>query len=108
MKSFILIVLVVINCLPTESKVNAWAAQSQVNAAVDFKAKECSNRAPQPPLFVFTDQEKRTLDLCTIAITRTNCPFTGYPIICLGLYYEGASPEIPWYINFNELAKQKY
>jgi hypothetical protein len=91
------------------SLVPAWHAQSQINAAVDYKAKECKTPPPQPPLYVFTDQVPRNLDFCTIAITRTNCPFDGYPIACLGIYYTQATPkELPWYFNFNELAKKKF
>ncbi len=107
---FILILLSIYtyNCVPYEEKISAWNAQTQVNAAVDFKAKQCNSFAPQPPLYVFTDQVQRNLDLCTIAITRMECPFNEYPIICLGIYTESETPEIPWYINFNELTKVRF
>ncbi|MCB1178210.1 MAG: hypothetical protein KDK36_11565, partial [Leptospiraceae bacterium] len=91
------------NCVPYDDKISSWDAQSQLNAAVDFKAKECKTPSPQPPLYVFTDQEKRNLDLCTIAITRLTCPFNDYPIICLGIYIDSPTPDIPWYMNFNDL-----
>ncbi|MDX1956946.1 MAG: hypothetical protein SFU98_00140 [Leptospiraceae bacterium] len=125
MKTFSILILILWNCLPTESKVSLVNAQSQINAAVNFKAKSCrdeclkanpnnqticpSGNPPQPPLFVFTDQMQRNLDFCSIAILRTNCPFDGYPIACIGIYYEQGTPnELPWYFNFNELAKNKF
>lgn len=102
----------------------AWDAQSQINAAAVFKANECKKEClndstktdktqctdalPQPPLYVFTDQDSRNLNLCSIAITRTNCPFNGYPIICLDIYIKKKTPDIPWYLNFNnDLAKRQ-
>ena len=96
------------NCVPYDESIPAWDAQTQVNAAAEFKAKECKSETPQPPLYVFTDQVKRNLDLCTIAITRMECPFNEYPIICLGIYVESPTPEIPWYLNFNELTKVRF
>lgn len=104
-----LFLLVIIQfCTPINDKVPAWDAQTQINAAAEFKAKECSSPVPQPPLYVFTDQIQRNLDLCSIAITRTNCPFTGYPIICMGIYLSKPVSSLHWLFNFDEFAKQKF
>lgn len=96
------------NCRANDESVPAWDAQTQINAAAEFKAKECKGHVPQPPLLVFHDQEKRNVDLCSIAITRTECPFTGYPIICMGIYLKKPVPDFPWYVNFNELTKTRF
>lgn len=101
------IIFLLVYCRPAETTVPAFDAQSQINAAADFKAKECNQPVPQPPLYVFTDQEQRNVDLCSIAITRLSCPFDGYPIICLGIYMPDPVPDIPWYLNFDELTKER-
>lgn len=108
MKLLLSAILLFSGCIPYEEKIPKWNAQTQLNAAVEFKARECRTPAPQPPLFVFTDQYKRNLDLCTIAITKIACPFNDYPIICLGIYYTKETPNLPWYVNFNELTKQRF
>jgi hypothetical protein len=110
MKFFYLgmIILLFANCLPNNDTVPAWDAQTQINAAAEYKAKECNGPVPQPPLYVINDQIKRNLDLCSIAITRLECPFNGYPIICMGIYLEKPVPEFPWYVNFNELTKTRF
>ena len=102
---FILVFL--IGCVPVDDKISKEEAQNQIYFSADFKAKKCGTSIPQPPLIVFTDQLQRNLDLCTIAITRMDCPFDGYPIICLGIYSPEAVPTIPWYFNFKELTKTK-
>lgn len=109
MKRIIIICLVLLtNCLPNNPLVPAFDAQSQINAAAEYKAKECQTPVPQPPLYVFFDQQKRNVDLCSIAITRMECPFYEYPIICLGIYLKQPVPELPWYVNFNELTKTRF
>ncbi|MEM7180815.1 MAG: hypothetical protein AAF518_07875 [Spirochaetota bacterium] len=106
--SLLLCVLALSLCRPANTKIPAFNAQSQINAAADFKAKECNQDVPQPPLYVFADQEQRNVDLCSIAITRLKCPFGGYPIICFGLYTSSPTPEIPWYLNFNALTDERF
>ncbi|MBP7280156.1 MAG: hypothetical protein KBA66_01170 [Leptospiraceae bacterium] len=107
MKSILFLLLFLFYC--NEKPIPAWQAQSQINAAAEFKARECNQSGPpQPPLLVFTDQDSRNLNLCSIAITRTDCPFEGYPIICLSLYMKDKVDDIPWYLNFNnDLAKRQ-
>ena len=123
MKLILFFLAFLISC--NEKPVPAWDAQSQINAAVTYKAKacrdECVNNAitatakadcretiPQPPLLVSTDQDSRNLNLCSVAITRTGCPFAGYPIICLGIYTTEKLGDVPWYLNFNnDLAKRQ-
>jgi len=107
LRYILLILLFLISC--AEKPIPAWEAQSQINAAVDFKTRECKQAGPpQPPLLVFTDQDSRNLNLCSVAITRTACPFEGYPIICLSIYMKDKVDDIPWYLNFNnDLAKRQ-
>lgn len=97
-----------IACVPVSDKVPQWDAQTQINAALDFKAKQCGSAVPQPPLYVLRDQFKRNVDLCSIAITRMDCPLDGYPIICMAIYLSKPYPEIKWYENFNELTKIRF
>lgn len=106
-KIFIFFVLF-ITCVPVSDKVPQWDAQTQINAAIDFKAKECGGDPPQPPLYVMYDQYERNVDLCSIAITRMECPLDGYPIICIAIYLSKPYPEIKWYENFNELTKVRF
>jgi hypothetical protein len=107
LKRILFILAFLISC--NEKPVPAWDAQSQINAAADYKARECKQAGPpQPPLLVFTDQDSRNLNLCSVAITRTSCPFSGYPVICLGIYTTEKLGDIPWYLNFNnDLAKRQ-
>lgn len=106
-KLIISILLITFYCRPADDKIPAFNAQSQINAAADYKAKQCNQPVPQPPLYVFTDQYKRNVDLCSIAITRMACPFDGFPIICMGIYTTQPYPPLPWQINFNELTKTR-
>jgi len=101
------VLLVMIGCVPVDDKISKEDAQNQIYFSADFKAKKCGTSIPQPPLIVFTDQIQRNLDLCTIAITRMDCPFDGYPVICLGIYSPDAVPGLPWYVNFKELTKTR-
>ncbi|MCB1143663.1 MAG: hypothetical protein H7A24_03515 [Leptospiraceae bacterium] len=104
----ILIFLGISNCMMVEDMISKNDAQSQIYFAANFKAKECNTPIPEPQLLVFSDQYKRNLDLCTIAITKMDCPFDGYPIICMGIYTNKETPSIPWYLNFKELTKTKF
>ena len=103
-----LLLISILGCIPINDKISVEDAQNQIYFAADFKAKKCGTPIPSPPLIVFTEQIQRNLDLCTIAITRMDCPFDGYPIICLGIYYPEATPTLPWYFNFKELTKQRF
>ncbi len=103
----VFIQLLLVGCIPVDDKIPKEDAQSQIYYAADFKAKKCGTPIPSPPLLVFTDQLQRNLDLCTIAITRLECPFSEYPIICLGIYSPEPIPEIPWYIDFKELTNRR-
>ena len=104
---FLTILVLMVGCIPVDDKIPKDDAQNQIYFAADFKAKKCGTPIPQPYLIVFTDQLQRNLDLCTIAITRMDCPFDGYPVICLGIYYPEAVPGIPWCFNFKELTKTR-
>ncbi|GBF50887.1 lipoprotein [Leptospira ryugenii] len=80
-------------------------AQSQIYAAAKFAADRCGSQIPNPPLIVVTKPIKRNLDLCTISITRTGCPFVGYPLPCLLIYSQNETGDLPWYVNFNGISK---
>lgn len=118
MKQFLLInilIFALFDCRTEDTSVDPVDAQSQIQAAVDFKAKKCEpNQAqelrtrPSMPLYVVIRPLKRHLDLCTIAITRaTECPFIAYPLACSFIYVK-ENIDYPWYINFNDVfIKQK-
>lgn len=129
LRTNLLILLLCLNLFYCDVKpVPAWDAQSQINAAAEFKANQClrdcqtvqsaqpdiSKRTPCirqlpfPPLLVLHDQDQRNLNLCSIAITRTSCPLTAYPLACLVVYVKKPVGDIPPYINFNEFSKQKF
>ncbi|MBM9592454.1 hypothetical protein JWG41_19920 [Leptospira sp. 201903075] len=95
----------IIHCGPSVDRVDTSDAQSQVYAAAKFASEKCGNPIPNPPLVIVNKPIKRNLDLCTISITRTECPFLGYPLPCTLIYLEQETGDIPWYLNFNEISK---
>jgi len=96
-----------ISCAQTDETVPVSDAQSQILAAAKFAADKCGTLIPEPFLLVVNEPIKRNLDLCTISITRTGCPFTGYPLPCLLIYSQKDPGDIPWYINFNGVSKEQ-
>ncbi|PJZ47292.1 hypothetical protein [Leptospira brenneri] len=102
---FLLTICLTFNCGATVDRVDTNDAQSQVYSAAKFASEKCGNPIPNPPLVIVTKPIKRNLDLCTIAITRTECPFLGYPLPCTLIYLEQETGDIPWYLNFNEISK---
>ncbi|TGK01890.1 hypothetical protein EHQ53_15605 [Leptospira langatensis] len=77
-------------------------ANSQIYAAANFLSQKCGD--PIPPHFpvAIGDVQRRNLDLCSIAITKAECPFVSYPVACLLIYYDKSLGEIPWYLNFKD------
>lgn len=104
--ALVAIVFSVINCA-TEDTVAINDAQSQIYSAAKFAADKCNTPLPNPPLLVVSEPIKRNLDLCTIAITRTGCPFLGYPLICTLIYLDKDSGDIPWWLNFNGFSREQ-
>ncbi|MBM9548606.1 hypothetical protein JWG40_16390 [Leptospira sp. 201903074] len=102
---FILTVGLTYHCGPGVDRVETNDAQSQVYAAAKFASEKCGNPIPNPPLVILNKPIQRNLDFCTIAITRTECPFLGYPLPCTLIYLEKETGDLPWYLNFNELSK---
>ena len=121
MKFFIITIIALMsiwNC-SIENTVNAFDAQSQVNAAVKFRVDKCNEDEkknnpnstvtyypPQPWLYVMNDPIQRNLDLCTIAITKSECPFLYYPLVCMFIYQKKEAGKFP-NILFNEAIKIK-
>lgn len=101
---FVSLVLI-LNCGPGVDRVPTSDAQSQVYAAAKYASEKCGNPLPNPPLVIVNEPVRRNLDLCTISITRTECPFLGYPLVCTLIYLEEETGDIPWYLNFNEISK---
>ncbi|EOQ90227.1 hypothetical protein LEP1GSC202_0647 [Leptospira yanagawae serovar Saopaulo str. Sao Paulo = ATCC 700523] len=97
--------VLIFNCAPGVDRVDTNDAQSQVYSAAKFASEKCGNPLPNPPLLIVNKPIQRNLDLCTIAITRTECPFLGYPLVCTLIYLEEETGDIPWYLNFNEISK---
>ncbi|MGE8721323.1 hypothetical protein ACO2KH_07295 [Leptospira terpstrae] len=102
---FILSFGLTIHCGAGVDRVDTNDAQSQVYAAAKFASEKCGNPIPNPPLVIINKPIQRNLDFCTIAITRTECPFLGYPLPCTLIYLEKETGDLPWYLNFNELSK---
>ncbi|EQA71818.1 hypothetical protein LEP1GSC059_0922 [Leptospira noguchii serovar Panama str. CZ214] len=90
------------NCVRPEV-VSASDSQSQIYAAANYLSNKCGTPIPVPMPIVVEDVQQRNLDLCTIAITRSECPFVSYPFACVLIYVEEPLGEIPWYINFQEV-----
>ncbi len=98
-------ILTFVSCAQGEETVEVNDAQSQIAASAKFAADRCGTRIPEPFLIVINKPLKRNLDLCTISITRTGCPFSGYPLPCLLIYSQKDPGDLPWYINFNGISK---
>ncbi|PJZ57303.1 hypothetical protein [Leptospira barantonii] len=101
---FVLIPLFVsalFNCVRPEV-VSPSDSQSQIYAAANFLANKCGTPIPAPFPVVLEDVQQKNLDLCTIAITRSECPFVSYPFACVLLYVDKPLDDIPWYLNFQE------
>ncbi|TGM03730.1 hypothetical protein EHQ76_08775 [Leptospira barantonii] len=101
---FVLIPLFVsafLNCVRPEV-VSPSDSQSQIYAAASYLANKCGTPIPAPFPVVLEDVQQKNLDLCTIAITRSECPFVSYPFACVLLYVDKPLDDIPWYLNFQE------
>ncbi|EPG66103.1 hypothetical protein ACE5IS_11760 [Leptospira wolffii] len=85
-----------------EDTVPEGDANSQIYAAAQYLSNKCGDPLPSPFPVAIGDVQKRNLDLCSIAITKSECPFVGYPVACLLIYYDKPTGEIPWYLNFKD------
>ncbi|EKR62156.1 MULTISPECIES: hypothetical protein [Leptospira] len=90
------------NCVKSEV-VSAGDSQSQIYAAANYLSNKCGNPIPTPMPFTVQSIQQRNLDICTIAITRSECPFVSYPLACVLIYVDNPIGDIPWYINFQEV-----
>ena len=123
-KLFLLLIFIFLNCSGDPALIPAWDAQSQIGATAEFRATRCQEECrtangansplcerrilPQPPLLLFKDVQERNLNVCSIAITRTSCPISTYPLACIFVYSKDEAKQIPWWVNFNEAAKRKF
>nr|WP_245667263.1 hypothetical protein [Leptospira tipperaryensis] len=90
------------NCVRPEV-VHPNDSQSQIYAAASYLARKCGTQIPVPFPIVVEDVQQKNLDLCTIAITRSECPFVSYPFACVLLYVDKPLDDIPWYLNYQEV-----
>ncbi|AYV58011.1 hypothetical protein [Leptospira kmetyi] len=98
---FLLFGFAFFNCVRPEV-VSPSDSQSQIYAAASYLANKCGTPIPAPFPVVLEDVQQKNLDLCTIAITRSECPFVSYPFACVLLYVDKPLDDIPWYLNFQE------
>ncbi|RHX83476.1 hypothetical protein [Leptospira stimsonii] len=89
------------NCVRPEV-VHPNDSQSQIYAAASYLANKCGTPIPVPFPIIVEDVQQKNLDLCSIAITRSECPFVSYPFACVLLYVDKPLDDIPWYLNFQE------
>ncbi|EQA35707.1 hypothetical protein LEP1GSC047_0435 [Leptospira inadai serovar Lyme str. 10] len=85
-----------------EDLVSQGDSNSQIYAAAKYLATKCGDPIPTPYPVAIGDVQRRNLDLCSIAITKSDCPFVSYPIACLLIYLDKPSGDIPWYENFKD------
>ncbi|WP_394854631.1 hypothetical protein [Leptospira ellisii] len=90
------------NCVRPEV-VTPKDSQSQIYAAASFLANKCGTPIPVPFPIVVDDVQQKNLDLCTIAITKSECPFVSYPFACVLIYVDKPLDDVPWYLNFQEV-----
>ncbi|WP_246032027.1 hypothetical protein [Leptospira fluminis] len=89
------------NCV-RQDLISQGDSNSQIYAAAEYLARKCGSPIPTPFPVAIGDIQKRNLDLCTIAITKSDCPFVSYPIACLLIYVDQPAGNIPWYTNFKD------
>ncbi|MBF3376078.1 hypothetical protein [Leptospira borgpetersenii] len=99
----ILVVAVLLQKFTKTEGVLAGDSQSQIYAAANYLSNKCGNPIPTPMPFTVQGVKQRNLDICTIAITRSECPFVSYPLACVLIYVDNPIGDIPWYINFQEV-----
>ncbi|ABJ77515.1 hypothetical protein [Leptospira borgpetersenii] len=100
--SILVVAVLLQNCTKSEV-VSAGDSQSQIYAAANYLSNKCGNPIPTPMPFTVQGVKQRNLDICTIAITRSECPFVSYPLACVLIYVDNPIGDIPWYINFQEV-----
>ncbi|ALO28319.1 MULTISPECIES: hypothetical protein [Leptospira] len=100
--SILVLAVLLQNCTKSEV-VSAGDSQSQIYAAANYLSNKCGNPIPTPMPFTVQGVKQRNLDICTIAITRSECPFVSYPLACVLIYVDNPIGDIPWYINFQEV-----
>jgi hypothetical protein len=95
-----------VSCINQET-LDSDQVNSQLFSAASYKARECGNPIPSRFLFAISDNvPQRNVDLCTFAILRTECPFTGFPQVCVLIYLEEAG-SIPPPLNFGNFINEK-
>lgn len=100
------LVIFLFSCMQS-STLDSDHTNSQVYSAAVYKAKECGSTLPQDYLFVTSNKvPQRNVDLCTYAIMRMNCPFDGFPLVCVLLYIEEVG-EFPKYLQFRDIINEK-
>lgn len=95
------------NACRIEDTLSSEETNSQIYSAANYKSRECGNPIPQPFLFALKNNvSRRNVDLCTFAIIRMDCPFDGYPIVCILIYLDELG-EIPNYLDFEDFINVK-
>lgn len=72
-------------CLQEETSIHFGDALSELQASIDYKAKECGSR-PANPLIPPKETDEHALHLCSITIVREKCPFNEYPLFCAEMF----------------------
>ncbi|XDD52439.1 hypothetical protein AB3N59_19080 [Leptospira sp. WS92.C1] len=90
------------NCAQ-EEVVSPADSQSQLHAAANYLSNKCGTPIPVPFPIIVEEVQQKNLDLCTIAITKSECPFVSYPFACILIYVDKPLNDIPWYLNFQEI-----
>lgn len=72
-------------CIIEKDDISNQDAYSQLYSAIDYKAEVCGQK---PGYFLILPGEptQYEVDLCSITIVRSECPFNDYPLFCLELY----------------------
>ena len=101
------ILIVVQTSCAADTTLDTDEANSQIFSAISYKARECGNPIPSQYLFVVSKKvPQRNIDLCTIAILRTDCPLNSFPLVCVMIYLEEIN-DIPPGLNFLDFIDAK-
>ncbi len=63
-------------------------AYSEIDAAIQFRARQCGGQQPAYPLILPGRPSEYGTRLCSLSIIRQPCPFNDYPTFCLEMYTE--------------------
>ena len=89
------LLLVLLSACVADDLVDAWTAQSRVNAAYFAKLQQCAQTEPFFLLFVPFDVKEADVRACEAETLASGCPLTRLPASCALLMFKREKPVRP-------------